>query len=115
RSLGTMTLLMCLVAGCGHAADTEHEPACCATTFVQSMPETASAGPTRLVPGDAAGFVHIRCTDLWKSEAIAELRQLVGQSGPDAREVFEQKYVPAPSTIDSLTVIFLTHASASAS
>ncbi len=69
--------------------------------------EEKPTAPLHLVPGDAAGFVHIRPADLWTKEAFADLRHLLAKAGPKAWQWFENKYVPAPSTVDRVTLIYL--------
>src|SRR4051812_21194823 len=44
----------------------------------------APAEELALVPADAAGFVHVRAADLWRSDAMAEYRRVVGKAGDDA-------------------------------
>src|SRR4051794_38116832 len=60
-----------------------------------------------LVPADAAGFVHVRVADLYKSEHFRELRQLLGKAGEDAIRAFNSRFVPAPSSVDRVTVYLL--------
>jgi prepilin-type processing-associated H-X9-DG protein len=60
-----------------------------------------------LIPADAAGFVHVRVADLYKSEHFRELRQLLGKAGEDALRAFNSRFVPAPSSVDRVTVYFL--------
>jgi hypothetical protein len=71
-------------------------------------PAEALAPALALVPSVAAGFMHIRVADLLQSAALAELRGILAKAGPQAWQLFEQKYVPAPSQIESVTVIYLT-------
>ena len=61
----------------------------------------------RQVPGDAAGFVHVRLGELWSSPAMADFRQLLSKVSPEAWAVFEKKFAPAPSSIDTFTIVFL--------
>src|SRR5690349_11723311 len=37
-----------------------------------------------LVPRDAAGFVHVRLTDVWQSAWVKDIRLLVDRAGPEA-------------------------------
>jgi hypothetical protein len=60
------------------------------------------------VPADAVAFVHVRLAELWNSTALADLRGLLVKAGPKALQTFEHKYAPAPSTLECLTVIYLT-------
>jgi hypothetical protein len=72
-----------------------------------ALPLRAADFPADLasVPGDAAAFVHVRVADLWKGDAMAEVRKLVKKAGPDALKAFDQRFLPAPSSIDRVTVI----------
>jgi hypothetical protein len=59
------------------------------------------------VPPGAAAFVHIRAADLWKSPVMSDLRTSILQAGPKALEAFDQRFIPAPSTIDRVTLVLL--------
>jgi hypothetical protein len=59
------------------------------------------------VPPGAIGFIHLRAADLWKSDALKELRASMLRAGPAALKAFNDRFVPAPSTIDCVTVIIL--------
>lgn len=61
-----------------------------------------------LVPADAAGFVHVRAADLWNAEPLAEVRKMIELAGPQALKVFDEQFVPHPSTVERLTVVFPT-------
>ena len=56
------------------------------------------------VPADALGFVHVRLADLWKSELFRDFRDMVQKAGDDALRAFDRRFVPAPSSLDRLTV-----------
>jgi hypothetical protein len=71
-----------------------------------SAAKNALPADLALVPPDAAAFLHVRLADLWKKEAFADLRQLVAKAGPQILQVFDQQYLPAPSTLDRLTLIY---------
>jgi hypothetical protein len=58
-----------------------------------------------LVPTDAVAFFHFRAADLWKSDALADLRLLVDKAGPDVLKQFRQRYAPDPATIDRITLV----------
>jgi prepilin-type processing-associated H-X9-DG protein len=51
--------------------------------------------------------VHVRLADIWNSEAWSEMRQLLLKAGPQALQAFNQRFVPAPSSLDRLTVVVL--------
>src|SRR5580700_2206229 len=57
------------------------------------------------VPANALGFVHIRVADIWKSDALKEFREMVLQAGDEALAAFDKRFLPAPSSIDRLTVV----------
>lgn len=61
-----------------------------------------------LVPRDAAGFVHVRAAELWKSEWLGDVRRLVDKAGPDCVQAFLKKFSPDLSTIDRMTFVMLT-------
>jgi prepilin-type processing-associated H-X9-DG protein len=57
-----------------------------------------------LVPADGVGFLHVRLGDLFKSEHFKDFRDTLLQAGDDALAAFDHRFVPAPSSIDRLTV-----------
>ncbi len=61
-----------------------------------------------LVPRDAAGFVHVRLSDLWQSDWIKDFRHLVDRAGPEAWKTFEKKCPLDPATLERMTLILLT-------
>ncbi len=67
----------------------------------------ATADELELVPADAAGFAHVRATDLWKTEGMAEYRRVMGKAGEDMLKALDDGFVPAPSTLDRVTVVAL--------
>jgi hypothetical protein len=113
RRWGGVAALL-LVAGCGTASADKSEAKPAAGPESQAATK-ASLTPALLVPADAAGFVHVRVADLWRSEALSELRQILAKAGPGALQLLEQKYVPAPADVESVTVIFQTAESVNAS
>jgi uncharacterized protein DUF1559 len=56
------------------------------------------------VPGDAVGFVHVRLVDIWKSELFKEWRETILKAGDEALAAFDKRFIPAPSSVDRLTV-----------
>jgi prepilin-type processing-associated H-X9-DG protein len=59
------------------------------------------------VPADGYGFVHIRLADIWKSDALKEIRETILKAGEKALEGFDRRFLPHPSTIDRLTVVVI--------
>jgi hypothetical protein len=70
-------------------------------------PRLGEAEELSLVPGEAFGFVHIRARELWQTEGFAELRKIVEKAGPKALEDLDKGFVPAPSSLDRLTLVAL--------
>ena len=70
-------------------------------------PRLGKADELAMVPGDSIAFVHVRARDLWKAEDLADLRKVIEKAGPEALKVLDDGFVPAPSTLDRATVIFL--------
>jgi len=60
-----------------------------------------------MVPGDAAGFVHIRLADIWKHDMMKGMRDTVQSAGIKALTAFEKQVYPSPSTIERATVVVL--------
>ncbi len=52
-------------------------------------PRLGEADEMSLVPGQAAGFLHIRLRAVWNTENFAEVRKIIDKAGPEA---------PPPST-----------------
>src|SRR5687768_2891482 len=76
-------------------------------------PRAAAAQPPELtadlalVPADAAGFVHLRAADVWKSDLMSGLRQTFEKAGPKAVAALDAQFVPAPSTLARATAFVL--------
>jgi hypothetical protein len=51
------------------------------------------------------GFLHVRVADVWSSELVKQLRTFAGHAGPDLLAEFDSRFVPAPSDIESVTVV----------
>src|SRR5262249_40425061 len=87
----------------------------CATAIALALPSSTFLAPLAAsepaaaqalpLPADAIAVIHIRVADIWKSEALSELRQLLVKAGPQALKAFDQRFVPAPSSLDRLTVV----------
>src|SRR5438552_4012390 len=99
EKLAGLILILALLAG---GTGTAHLNA-------QDKPKANTLSPDlELVPPDAAGFIHIRAADLWKSDALVDLRGLLTQAGTKALQAVDARFVPAPSTIERITVILPT-------
>ncbi len=73
-----------------------------------SSPVRAGDGPLpadlAFVPADAVVFAHVRLADIWKSEHFKEWRDTLLKAGEEAIAAFDKRFVPAPSSIDRLTI-----------
>ena len=56
-----------------------------------------------LVPADAAGFVHVRAADIWKSDLLAQIRKTWERAGAKAIADLDRQFVPAPSSLSRVT------------
>jgi prepilin-type processing-associated H-X9-DG protein len=72
-----------------------------APTRAQDLPPDLGA-----VPGDALGFIHVRVAEVWKGEALKDIRKVIEKAGPEALKMLDERFVPAPSSLDRATVIF---------
>ena len=77
-------------------------------TALLAVPMRAQQLPPDLaaVPGDALGFVHVRVADVWKGDALKDLRKVIEKAGPEHLKMLDERFVPAPSSLDQATVIF---------
>jgi len=55
------------------------------------------------VPNDAFAFAHVKLGDLWKNDALKDVREVLQKAGPKALEAFDKRFSPAPSTIERIT------------
>jgi prepilin-type processing-associated H-X9-DG protein len=60
-----------------------------------------------LVPQDAYGFLHLRLADLWKSDAFTPYREMVLKAGPKALQTLDERFTPAPSSVERVTVVLV--------
>ena len=65
----------------------------------------ADPAATKLLTPDAKGFVHVRVGDIWTADVAKQLRNFVGQAGPGMIADFDGSFYPAPSDVESFTVI----------
>jgi len=61
-----------------------------------------------LIPGNAAGFVHLEVAKVWKTDAMSEIRKIVERAGPKAFASLDADYKPKPSTLDRVTLVMLS-------
>jgi prepilin-type processing-associated H-X9-DG protein len=66
----------------------------------QSLPPDLDA-----VPDSAIGFIHVRVADIWKGDAFKEVRSIIEKAGAGNFKLLDERFVPAPTTIDRVTVI----------
>src|SRR5262249_39937233 len=55
------------------------------------------------VSPDAAGFVHIRLADVWKSDFLKMWRDSVLAAGEKALAAFDERFFPRPSSLERVT------------
>ena len=69
-----------------------------------AQPKAALAPDLALVPADALAVAHVKLADLWKSDALNDVRMIYAKAGADAVAAFDKRFVPVLSSIDRLTV-----------
>ncbi len=81
--------------------------ACAGLAVVFAAPLRGQELPPDLaaVPGSALGFAHVRVAEVWKGEALKDIRAIFAKAGPKYLDMLDHRFVPAPSTIDRVTVI----------
>src|SRR5262245_47148314 len=57
------------------------------------------------LPADAIAMVHIRVADVWRGDALKEMRTLLAKAGPQALRALDERFVPALSSLDRLTIV----------
>jgi hypothetical protein len=70
-------------------------------------PKLGVANEIAMIPADSIGFVHLRARDVWKSEQFAEVRKIIEKAGPDVLAALDENFVPAPSSLDHLTLVLM--------
>ncbi len=60
-----------------------------------------------LVPGDALAVLHVRVAEVWKTDAMSDVRKLFAKAGPAALAKLDADFTPSPSTLDRITVVVL--------
>src|SRR6516162_2161367 len=80
----------------------------CAVVLAAPCTAAADLPPDlALVPADAAGFLHLRFGDAWRSEYFKDFRDLIVRAGPKAVDAISKRFTPDPMTFDRLTVCLL--------
>lgn len=69
-----------------------------------AQPKPALAPDLALVPADALAVAHVKLADLWKSDALSDVRMIYAKAGADAVAAFDKRFVPVLSSVDRLTV-----------
>lgn len=65
----------------------------------------ADPAATKVLTPDAKGFVHVRVGDIWSADIAAQLRAFTSQAGAGLLGDFDSRFVPAPSEVESVTVV----------
>ena len=82
-----------------------------APVAAQPGPKPASESPKKtsdlaLIPANAGGFIHIEVAQVWKTDAMKDVRKIVERAGSKAFAALEE-FKPAPSTLERVTVVLL--------
>ena len=85
---------------------TRHALALCAALLTGASASGADAG-LRYVPANAAGVVHLRVSEMWKSPGMADVRDLVKAAGPEALAILEKRFSPSPADLESVTAFVM--------
>ena len=99
RILGTLLALTGLVIAV--------DPAVAVAQPASIPTKAALTNDLELVPGNAAGFVHVQVAKVWKTDAMKEMRKIVEKAGPKALLALDTDYKPKPSTLDRVTLVML--------
>ena len=65
----------------------------------------ADPGAAKVLTPDARGFIHVRVGDVWTADIAKQLRGFAGQAGPGLLAEFDSRFYPAPSDVESFTVV----------
>ena len=65
----------------------------------------ADPGAAKVLTPDARGFIHVRVGDVWTADIAKQLRGFAGQAGPGLLAEFDTRFYPAPSDVESFTVV----------
>jgi hypothetical protein len=85
-----------------------------AAAFVVGLPLTASAqsgaaltADIGAVPNDAIMMAHLRVAELWQTEPLRELRDMVARAGPRAFETYTKRFPISPALVERVTMFVL--------
>jgi hypothetical protein len=67
----------------------------------------AAPADLALVPNDGLAVVHIKVADVWKNEAMKDIRSILEKAGSKALKMFNERYSPMPSTVERITAYAL--------
>jgi hypothetical protein len=57
------------------------------------------------LPANAIAVVYIRAGDIWQSDPLKQFRDLLAKAGPEMLSAFDERFVPAPSSMDRIVVV----------
>ena len=108
RNRGTALGALLLIGGLASSVALVSQP----NAAVAQPPDAAKTKPAltsdlALVPGNAAGFVHVEVAKVWKNDAMKPMRKLLEKAGPKAFQALATNYKPAPASLDRVTVVML--------
>jgi hypothetical protein len=76
-----------------------------ATAILAAPARAAAPGAAQVLTPDAHGFLHVRVGDVWNADVAKQLRAFAQQAGPDLLAEFDTRFYPAPSDVESFTVV----------
>ena len=76
-----------------------------ALAAVGGTARAADPGAAKVLTPDARGFIHVRVGDVWTADIAKQLRGFAGQAGPGLLAEFDSRFYPAPSDVESFTVV----------
>jgi Protein of unknown function (DUF1559) len=66
-------------------------------------PKTPLPTDLAAVPNDTFAFAHVKVADLWKNDALKDVRGILEKAGQKALDAFDSRFTPAPSTVERIT------------
>jgi len=70
-----------------------------------ASPSRAEESVLKLVPTDAAAFVHIRFGEIWKDDSLKATRDYLTKTQPDLLRKFQGEFGFGPADVERVTVI----------